>query len=985
MLARSRLHIPLYPHLAAAIMAAAFVAITLVVAGAPVRAADPGARETVWIPASVPTDALAGFADLYYDGMSGRLIGVEASRVAGIAALPGAVSVDLRVGEALYVYLVEDAARAEFEPPSRVLVRSGHEVVIATTGGSPALTPESAASLRGLKQPVRITMMPVPWPAGAPAQGGAALPSREVDPIIQSMLNDLTEANYVATWQHLDDFETRYAYTNQNVLASQWILDQFHAMGLQADFYYYNDGGQKRSVVATYPGLVDPSKTVYICGHFDSTSENPSTSAPGADDNASGSVAAIEAARIMSQYQFQYTLKFACFNGEEQGLLGSAAYVAQIAQAGENVVGVFDCDMIAYRGIDAAPPDFIMYTNSASQPLTQTLTDVINTYLPGQLEPIPLLSSLEGSDYASFWHHGYKAVCSIEDEAWGDDFCPWYHTSNDRIERYPRDYPLACTRANIGAAAITAIPLNPTGPYLVFGSTTISDDNAGGSAGNGDGALNPGETIELWATIRNVGQGAAQHVSGTLASQSADATVLTGTASWADIPAGGQGTNTTAFRFRINGTAPDRQVLSFDLTMTDDSGSREIPITLNVVAPALRYDFSRIVDSPIGNGNGIPDPGETFEIQVTLANGGGQDAANVQATLTSGNPHLTVLNGTAGSALISAGGRGQLAPAFRVLVTSDAAAAEILTLNLAITAGTGYIASASFPIKVGDAFWDDIEQAGEWTLGVAGDDAVTGQWVQVDPNGTTYGTPPQQVQPEDDHTADPGHICFVTGQGSVGGAAGEADVDGGKTTLVSPTFDLRGVRDPVVRYWRWYTNNLGNNPGEDTWLVQISSDGGATWVDLERTTASANTWTEETFPVSSFVTPSAQVVVKFVASDYNANSLLEAAVDDFEILGTPEPVAVQDGGRPLVLALEPARPSPTAGKSTIGFTLPAAGRAAIRLYGVDGRLVSVLVDREMTAGAHQIALDGRRFAPGVYFYHLNAGGKELSRRIVVVK
>ena len=90
------------------------------------------------------------------------------------------------------------------------------------------------------------------------------------------------------------------------------------------------------------------------------------------------------------------------------------------------------------------------------------------------------------------------------------------------------------------------------------------------------------------------------------------------------------------------------------------------------------------------------------------------------------------------------------------------------------------------------------------------------------------------VQPEDDHTPDPGHICFVTGNGSEGGAAGENDVDGGKTTLLSPVFDVTGGSDLYLSYWRWYTNNLGNNPNADEWVVQVSSDGGLSWVDLQR-------------------------------------------------------------------------------------------------------------------------------------------------------
>lgn len=464
--------------------------------------AGSGGPIIVWLPASAPAGDLPGRVDLYYDGLAGRMVAAGPDMMGELEERGGS-RIPIGGDEALYVFLVRDASVAEFMPPARVLLRAGHEVVLATPGASPWLTAQSAQAQPGLRQPLRIWRQPVPWPVSVtPPPVQPMTP----DPLIQQMINSITAASYHATWQTLDDFETRYAYTAQNEQASQWILDRFHAYGLSAAFHYFNDGGQRRNVIATLPGLVDPSKVVYITGHFDSISDTPNQCAPGADDDASGSNAVLEAARVLSQYPFQYTIKFACFNEEEQGMVGSAAYVTDIANQGENVIGVFDCDMLAYRGTDPAPPDLVIYTNSASQSLATAISNAIATYEPGLLEPVVTVSGLEGSDYASFWHHNYKAVCSIEDEAWADDFCPWYHSCNDRIEQYPTDYALYCTRANVAALAATALPLNPSGPFLVMGSSRIDDDNSGGSHGNGDGQLNPGETIELYVTVRNVGE-----------------------------------------------------------------------------------------------------------------------------------------------------------------------------------------------------------------------------------------------------------------------------------------------------------------------------------------------------------------------------------------------------------------------------------------------------------------------------------------------
>ena len=68
-----------------------------------------------------------------------------------------------------------------------------------------------------------------------------------------------------------------------------------------------------------------------------------------------------------------------------------------------------------------------------------------------------------------------------------------------------------------------------------------------------------------------------------------------------------------------------------------------------------------------------------------------------------------------------------------------------------------------------------------WTSGDTGDNATTGLWARGNPNGTA-------AQPEDDHTV-PGDLCWFTGQGTVGGAIGGNDVDGGTTSLLSPIID----------------------------------------------------------------------------------------------------------------------------------------------------------------------------------------------------
>ena len=170
---------------------------------------------------------------------------------------------------------------------------------------------------------------------------------------------------------------------------------------------------------------------------------------------------------------------------------------------------------------------------------------------------------------------------------------------------------------------------------------------------------------------------------------------------------------------------------------------------------------------------------------------------------------------------------------------------------------------------------ETFEIAGAWTVGATDDLATTGIWTRVDPVGTL-------AQPEDDHSV-PGTLCYVTGQGLVGGALGDNDVDGGATTLTSPTFSALGLADPQVKYWRWYSNDKGGAPNADSMPVEISNNNGTSWVQMELVTENANAWVSKSFRISNFLTPTATMKVRFVASDLATGSLIEAGVDDFQL------------------------------------------------------------------------------------------------------
>ncbi|MBL0176174.1 MAG: M20/M25/M40 family metallo-hydrolase [Ignavibacteria bacterium] len=205
--------------------------------------------------------------------------------------------------------------------------------------------------------------------------------------------------------------------------AAQHIANVFERYGLSPVIENNASPWTKLNVVGTLPGR--RAEYVVICGHFDSANNT----CPGADDNGSGTSAVMEAARILRGLQFEYTIKFIAFGGEEQGMKGSQQYMT--AHASDSIRAAINCDMIMWDGdtdrvlqIHAIAnagtqysedlADFIIWTNT-----TYTLPNVCSMWKPG----------ITASDHSSFWNTGRSAVLLIEEYA--SDFNPYYHTGND--------------------------------------------------------------------------------------------------------------------------------------------------------------------------------------------------------------------------------------------------------------------------------------------------------------------------------------------------------------------------------------------------------------------------------------------------------------------------------------------------------------------------------------------------------------------------
>lgn len=103
------------------------------------------------------------------------------------------------------------------------------------------------------------------------------------------------------------------------------------------------------NVVATLKGTTNPERVYVVSGHYDSMCTSPTDAkcdAPGANDDASGTAAVIELARVMSQRKFDATIIFMTVPGEEQGLLGAAYFAQQAVEKKMDIEAMFTNDIV---------------------------------------------------------------------------------------------------------------------------------------------------------------------------------------------------------------------------------------------------------------------------------------------------------------------------------------------------------------------------------------------------------------------------------------------------------------------------------------------------------------------------------------------------------------------------------------------------------------------------------------------------------------
>jgi Zn-dependent M28 family amino/carboxypeptidase len=277
-----------------------------------------------------------------------------------------------------------------------------------------------------------------------------AVAPRQPEPWIQSLVDRVSLATFQADLTHLAQLPTRHSTSTHYAQGSAWARQQLLNMDYTARRRTIAVGTRSsQNVIADKSGGgTGPRDLILVTAHLDSinTRGGAAASAPGADDNGSGSAGLLEIARALKDHPGVHDLRFVLFGGEEQGLFGSKAYVGGLTAAERaRIRAVVNMDMIGT--LNTPPPATLIEGDPVSQQVIDSLADAAATYTG-----LAVQTSLHAanSDHVPFIRAGIPAVLTIEG---ADNTNRNIHSADDTLDHINFDLALEILRMNVAFVA----------------------------------------------------------------------------------------------------------------------------------------------------------------------------------------------------------------------------------------------------------------------------------------------------------------------------------------------------------------------------------------------------------------------------------------------------------------------------------------------------------------------------------------------------
>ena len=578
----------------------------------------------------------------------------------------------------------------------------------------------------------------------------------------------------------------------------------------------------------------------------------------------------------------------------------------------------------------------------------------------------------------------------------------------------PGQLQLTVTCAN-NLPYLDSIPVVAAGRYVAYLDHMI-DDSLGG---NNDGIINPGETVVIPTWVKNYGDSMAYGVTAELITHATGATITDPTAAYGDIAGGDSALDAGAFEMEIGCGLPNGHPVPCSVVCGDNGYTDWVSyVTFYVGAPVIGYVDKQVRDQGSSNPNGKLDPGETAELEVTIANSGGGHAYNTTAILRSGDARLTVPDSTAGYGTVMVDSS-RSNPGDRFTVTADPSIpiGTPVACTLLVSADNGYYDVIPFELIVGEIWAVDPIPDGPrrpslyWAFedtDTSYDQTPTYDWVEINSQGTRlnfsnndavlvvnlpsgfgplqfYGQNYNQISvcadgwiaagsyTTSDYTNDPlpssaaprAVFCpnwddlypGYSGQGYVyyyHDAANHRFIVEWDST---PYYNQRSIRDKFQVVF--YDTTMTSPSGDNQVLFQYSS---------------ANQTNSSTVGIQDHTK---QIGIQVLFDGTYDDGACPIEPGRAILFTTFDPTGVAEPVKPSLFARRPlaTTPNPFTRSTRIHFQLSHDTEAELSVFDASGRAVRTLMSGPAKAGIHSLAWNGldnrgRRVSRGIYFVRL---------------
>ncbi len=295
-----------------------------------------------------------------------------------------------------------------------------------------------------------------------PGDTDTGVPATVISAAALAAADEVSQANVEAFIRALEALGTRYTGTEGEALALALLSDQLEGFGLTPEQDSFSLGGEQPvNLVARKDGAERPERVWIFSAHYDSTSQTPQTYAPGADDNASGVAAVLEAARILAPMELRDSVWFVLTAAEEQGSRGSEHMAEWLLDDEIQVQGVIAPDMIGYWPAGDADA-FDILGDDGSEHLVASMAEVAD-HLGVAHKTWSEHRYCYGDDHTNFQEAGFPAISPMDcveahNVSGSGETLPHYHKTTDTIDTLHLPFTTQVVRVIVATLAHWAEP-----------------------------------------------------------------------------------------------------------------------------------------------------------------------------------------------------------------------------------------------------------------------------------------------------------------------------------------------------------------------------------------------------------------------------------------------------------------------------------------------------------------------------------------------